>query len=79
MPLIIPGGGKSKRQFIYSRDFASILLLVLREYTKVEPLIISGSPATEISIGEVVKEIVIATDFKGPVVVRPQADLMENG
>jgi nucleoside-diphosphate-sugar epimerase len=36
------GTGRPLRQFIYSMDLAELFLWVLREYTSVEPLILSG-------------------------------------
>lgn len=36
------GTGRPLRQFIYSLDLAELFLWVLREYTSVEPLILSG-------------------------------------
>ena len=41
-PLVIWGSGKPLRQFIYSHDLARLYLWVLREYTSIEPIILSG-------------------------------------
>lgn len=49
-PFTIWGSGKPLRQFIYSKDLARLMIWVLRSYTEVEPIILSGvchaSPAT---------------------------------
>jgi len=36
------GTGRPLRQFIYSMDLAELFVWVLREYSSVEPLILSG-------------------------------------
>ena len=36
------GTGRPLRQFIYSLDLARLMVWVLREYTEVEPVILSG-------------------------------------
>jgi GDP-L-fucose synthase len=42
--LTIWGSGKPLRQFIYSIDLAKLFLWVLRDYTEVDPIILSGKP-----------------------------------
>ena len=39
---VIWGTGSPRRQFIYSRDLARLMIWVLREYTEIAPIILSG-------------------------------------
>ena len=39
---VIWGTGSPRRQFIYSRDLARLMIWVLRDYNEVEPIILSG-------------------------------------
>ncbi|XP_032171409.1 GDP-L-fucose synthase isoform X4 [Mustela erminea] len=41
--LTVWGTGRPRRQFIYSRDLARLFVWVLREYSEVEPIILSGT------------------------------------
>lgn len=41
-PLTIWGTGNARRQFIYSRDLARLILWVVREYDEIDPIILSG-------------------------------------
>ncbi|MDR3646679.1 MAG: GDP-L-fucose synthase [Candidatus Babeliales bacterium] len=66
--LTIAGSGKPLRQFIYSTDLAKLILWVLKNYNTPEPIILSVDESTEVSIKDVVNEIVEAMDFKGPVI-----------
>jgi GDP-L-fucose synthase len=59
------GTGKPLRQFIYSHDLAKLFVWTLRNYNEVDPIILSVDEATEVSIKEVVEEIVRAMDFTG--------------
>lgn len=45
-PFVVSGTGKPLRQFIYSRDLAKLFIWQLRNYDDVEPLILSGKPAS---------------------------------
>lgn len=67
-PLTISGSGKPLRQFIYSQDLAQLLIWVLKNYNSPESIILSVDETAEVSIKNVVEEIVHAMDFKGPVI-----------
>lgn len=67
-PLTVFGSGKPLRQFIYSLDLAHLFIWVLREYTDVEPIILSVGAEDEVKIADAVEAIVNAMDFQGPVV-----------
>jgi nucleoside-diphosphate-sugar epimerase len=45
------------RQFVYSQDAAEILVWSMLNYTEEEPIMITTSPAEEITIGEVAAAI----------------------
>lgn len=66
--LNISGSGRPLRQFIYSTDLAKLILWVLKNYNTPEPIILSVDESDEISIKNVVNEIVDAMNFKGPVI-----------
>lgn len=53
-----------RRQFIYSRDLARLMIWVLREYPETDPIILSVDEADEVTIGDVAMAIVDAMDFK---------------
>ena len=61
------GTGKPLRQFIYSLDLAKLFIWVMREYEEVDPIILSVDEKDEISIGDVAKLVLKASDFKGEV------------
>lgn len=63
------GSGSPLRQFIYSEDLARLMIWTLREYTEVEPIILSVGEKDEVSIKDVALMIADAMDFKGNVVV----------
>jgi GDP-L-fucose synthase len=67
-PFTVMGTGKPLRQFIYSQDLAKLMLWTLRSYEECEPIILSVGEEDELSIGDVVRAIVEAMDFKGEVV-----------
>lgn len=67
-PLVVFGTGKPLRQFIFSKDLASLIIWALDNYKDASPLILSVGEEDEISIGDVVKLVVDAMEFKGPVV-----------
>ena len=63
-PFTIMGSGKPLRQFIYSRDLATLMIWVLREYKEIDPIILSPDEADEITIKDVALSIVDAMKFK---------------
>ncbi|EPY73938.1 GDP-L-fucose synthase [Camelus ferus] len=65
--LTVWGTGKPRRQFIYSLDLAQLLIWVLREYSEVEPIILSVGEEDEISIQEAAEAVMEAMDFHGEV------------
>lgn len=62
------GTGKPRRQFIYSRDLARLMIWVLRNYTETDPIILSVGEEDEISIKEAAEAVVSAMDFKNPLI-----------
>lgn len=70
---VIKGSGKAKRQFVYTKDFAKIILhFVNRERNvsnrKVENIIVSPNKESEITIKELADNIAKGFDFKGEIV-----------
>lgn len=65
---VIWGTGSPRRQFIYSRDLARLMIWVLRNYTEIEPIILSVSEEDEVSIKEAAEAVLKAADFKGNVI-----------
>lgn len=63
----VAGSGKPLRQFIYSRDLARLFIWVLREYTEIDPIILSVGEEDEVSIKDVADAIVKACEFTGEV------------
>ena len=41
-PFTVWGTGSPRRQFIYSRDLARLMIWVLRNYNEIDPIILSG-------------------------------------
>lgn len=66
--LTVFGTGKPLRQFIYSKDLARLFLWVLRNYSEVEPIILSVGEEDEVSIREVAHMITAAMAFPGELV-----------
>lgn len=66
---VIWGTGSPRRQFIYSRDLARLMIWVLREYNEVSPIILSVGEEDEVSIKEAAEAVLKAMDFKGKVVM----------
>ncbi|KAI8137525.1 hypothetical protein BJV82DRAFT_635196 [Fennellomyces sp. T-0311] len=64
-PFIVGGTGKPLRQFIYSRDLAKLFIWTLREYTEIDPIILSVGEKDEVSIKDVADAIVKAVGFDG--------------
>lgn len=52
-----------RRQFIYSRDLARLMIWVLREYPETDPIILSVDEADEVTIADVAMSIVEAMEF----------------
>ncbi|XP_064106713.1 GDP-L-fucose synthase-like [Macrobrachium nipponense] len=67
-PFVVWGSGKPLRQFIYSIDLARLMLWVLREYSEIDPIILSVGEEDEVSIKEAAEMVVEAYDFKGEVI-----------
>lgn len=69
---VIKGSGKAKRQFVYTTDFAKIILhFVNREKSgvgKVENIIVSPDEKSEITIKELVDNIAKIFEFNGEIV-----------
>jgi GDP-L-fucose synthase len=55
---------RCRRQFIYSRDLARLMIWTLREYPETDPIILSVDEADEVTIGDVAMAIVDAMNFK---------------
>lgn len=53
-----------RRQFIYSRDLARLMIWTLRSYSETDPIILSVDEADEVTIGDVAMAIVDAMEFK---------------
>ncbi|XP_075405291.1 GDP-L-fucose synthase isoform X3 [Tenrec ecaudatus] len=66
--LTVWGTGTPRRQFIYSLDLARLFLWVLREYSEVEPIILSVGEEDEVSIREAAEAVADAMDFHGEVI-----------
>lgn len=67
-PLVVWGSGSPRRQFIYSLDLARLFLWVLRDYSEVDPIILSVGEEDEVSIKEAAEAVVQSLNFKGEVV-----------
>lgn len=63
---VVWGSGKSRREFIFSKDLAKMVDFVSDNYTESSPIILSTSE--EISISEVVGLLVELFNFKGNVI-----------
>ena len=57
------GSGTPLRQFVYSTDLGRLMIWVLREYTEVEPIILSVDEAAEVSIREIAEMIAEAFEL----------------
>ncbi|XP_071134759.1 GDP-L-fucose synthase-like [Mytilus edulis] len=67
-PFTVWGTGSPRRQFIYSRDLARLMIWVLRNYQEIDPIILSVGEEDEVSIKEAAEAVIKAMDFKGEVV-----------
>lgn len=65
---VVYGSGKPLRQFIYSQDLAKLFLWALRNYSSVEPIILSVDESSEVSIAQLAVSIAKAFNFKGQIV-----------
>eukprot|EP00160_Parvularia_atlantis_P009681 Unigene1923_Nuclearia_a/m.5977 Unigene1923_Nuclearia_a/g.5977 ORF Unigene1923_Nuclearia_a/g.5977 Unigene1923_Nuclearia_a/m.5977 type:complete len:253 (-) Unigene1923_Nuclearia_a:77-835(-) len=61
----VMGTGKPLRQFIFSHDLAKLFIWTLREYTEVDPIILSVGEEDEVSIKEAAEAIARAMNFTG--------------
>lgn len=66
-PFTVWGTGSPRRQFIYSRDLARLMIWVLRNYNEIDPIILSVGEEDEVSIKEAAETVVKAMDFQGEV------------
>lgn len=64
---VIWGTGSPRRQFIYSRDLAKLMIWVLREYQEIQPIILSVGEEDEVSIKEAAEAVLEGFNFKGKV------------
>ena len=48
---MIWGSGAPLRQFIYSEDLGKLMLWTLRNYTEVDPIILSGAFLLKVTVG----------------------------
>lgn len=64
---VMNGSGKPLRQFIYSKDIARLIMLILEKYNENDPIILSTPEEDEISIGniglKIAKEFGIADEM----------------
>lgn len=72
LPFFIRGSGKPKRQFLYSKDAAKLIVRLMDTYDDVEPIILA--PPEEYSISEVVEKIVTLFGFDGEVIYENLGD-----
>jgi len=64
---VVWGSGSPLRQFIYSRDMGALIVWVLQNYDKPEPIILSVGEEDEVSIADAAKKIVSTMKFTGTV------------
>merc|ERR1712062_122738 len=64
LPYKVWGTGKVRRQLLYTKDLARMLVWALDNYSDGETLNLTG---TEVSVKEIAEAIVKACDFQGPV------------
>jgi GDP-L-fucose synthase len=65
-PFFVRGSGRARRQFLFSRDAAKMISLLLLEYSDMEPVILA--PDDEYSIEEVARKIATIMEFRGEIV-----------
>ncbi|XP_078577474.1 GDP-L-fucose synthase-like [Branchiostoma floridae x Branchiostoma japonicum] len=61
------GTGSSRRQFMYSRDLARLMMWTVKEYDEIDPIILAVGPEDEISIKEATELVAEAMDFQGEI------------
>lgn len=64
-PLVVWGTGSPRRQFIYSKDLARLMIWVMREYNEADPIILSVGEDDELSIKEAAELVVEGMGFTG--------------
>jgi GDP-L-fucose synthase len=67
-PFVIWGSGTPVRQFIYSKDLASLMLWYLLESDKTDSVILATDAKDEISIADAATLVAEAMNFKGDIV-----------
>ena len=75
-PLYIRGSGKAKRQFLYSKDAAELIVRLMDSYSGVEPVILA--PSEEYTISEVAQKIADIFKFDGKIVYETTEGDIEN-
>lgn len=65
---VIYGSGRPLRQFIYSLDLAKLILWVLNNWEKPEPIVLSVDETAEVSIALAANAIAKAFKFEGKLV-----------
>jgi GDP-L-fucose synthase len=61
-PFVVKGTGKPLRQFIYSKDLARLIMLLIEKYDSTDSIILS--PLEEVSIKDIAKMIADKMDYK---------------
>jgi len=67
-PFVVAGDGTPQRQFIFSDDIARLTLWAFQNYTTLDRPFVMCPPNAEVPLSHVVKLIVDAFEFTGPVV-----------
>lgn len=62
---VVLGSGAPRRQFIFSKDLARLMLWTLRSYAEPDPIILSVGEEDEVSIGDVAAMVAEAMGYKG--------------
>jgi len=70
-PLKVAGDGTPLRQFVYSDDLARIIHWAFKDYTNYSRPVSGCPPDCEVAISDVVREIVDAFGFAGPIEYDP--------
>ena len=60
---VIYGSGRPLRQFIYNKDLGELIIYVLKNYTEVDPIILSVDEEDEVSIKDIAYMIAAAFDI----------------
>lgn len=75
--VVVKGDGTPLRQFVYSEDFARMILWAFENYKNIDIPLIVCPPDSEMSISDIVSTICEETGFKGSVVF--EGDETSNG